>query len=322
MFRATLRRPELLFRSLNVAGIGVVLMLVAAPAVQAQGAQGVDPLVNDFVQVVSDTAESGADDVEGFALGLFGVLATLELILVGFSGYFGFTDTGEMIGRALKRLVLFAVLATAITSYNFWFPPIVNSFESMGVAAGNLGGTPDSGLVVNRGKSLYDQILAQAANWAENQESGWTGIKPYVSPPYLGTIAAGAILQIAFLLVGLQLFYIKLEAAIATYLGMAVLGFSAFRGTASLAERFVGYVFQIALKLFLITFLVGIFLQVAEGWPEYINEPPTYAARLDRALVVFGATILMGGLTIFLPPVVSRKLTSGFSLGISRTLSN
>lgn len=316
---------------LGAAGLALMLALAAPDAAQAQSARDMptesSTYVQQFTNFISDSASDANEDIQNFAMGLFGVLVTLELLMVGFSGLLGLTGTGEMLGRAFKRLVIFAVLSTAILSYSFWFPPIINSFRDLGQTAGGYTGDQTGNVLASRGEAVIQDAYWAAEEWATDGEPYTiVGYMPNrVTYAYGRTLVAGFVLQLAFLLASLQLFYVEVEAAIATFVGMVVLGFAPFRSTASLAEKYVGYLLQIALKLFLIYFICGIIQDTTAAWPGYIDPDSTTlqpGELIERVWVMGIGSIFLGIAAVFLPPLIARKITRGFDLGLTQALSD
>ena len=85
-------------------------------------------------------------------------------------------------------------------------------------------------------------------------------------------IVAALLVIFAFGIIAIEMAITLIESYILTGAGVFMLGFAAFRGTASISERYLSFTIGVGLKLFVIYLLVGAGALLAPMWAELVTE--------------------------------------------------
>ena len=224
-----------------------------------------DTIVEDF----RTAADSAQPALLAIARGTFGVLAIIEIAL---SGLF-WTLRAEGPYKILTGLVVklgwlafaFGLNRRRSTSGS---RPVINGF----LAAGQ------SGL------ARHVQPPAKCWAWASRSRCRWWGAMFEdltlldINGPTLTNIVlvalAALVMEVLFAVIAGMVVLVLVESFLVLACGSLVLGFAAFRGTASLADRFVAYVFAVGIKLFVLFLLVSVGMDVATAWLPIIESNP------------------------------------------------
>ena len=203
---------------------------------------------------------------------------------------------------------MFALLA----SFDFWFVPVVDGFVAAGQGAAS--GPPMSpGDVLAAGAQISSNIregyFAEMGDWELLNPASWDSL--------FTVFVISISIEVIYLVIAAMIVLAFVEAFVVLTTGSLVLGFAAFRGTASLADRFVAYAFAVGIRLFLLFLLVGVGQNLADGWGLLVASDPTNQAVL---LEVLGGSFAFGLIVVVLPFRASSQLTSDFSPGFTRAL--
>ena len=267
-----------------------------------------DTIVDDFRTAV----EAARPALLAIATGTFGVLAVIEIAMSGIIWTFKKDSWSEILGSLVLKLAWMAFAFSLIASFSVWFPPVIEGFQAAGqaVAPGVVGPTDILGLGVTLSGSLIQSFFEGV------------GLLDFTFS-MLGTAvfvgAACLLIAISFALVAAHVVVVLVESFVALAAGALVLGFAAFRGTASLADRFVAYVFNLGIRVFSLFLVVGIGQDVVEGWVPYVVAS---VDDLPAMLAVLGGSVTFALLAFIVPIKVSSLLTRDLAIGFEKALSN
>jgi type IV secretion system protein TrbL len=188
-----------------------------------------------------------------------------------------------------------------------WAPMVLSSFMQVGEAV--------SGAPLNPG-----EVFVQGGRLA------WTmiekvGLYAWASQPAGAFIAYCAALMVilAFGYIAIELAITLVESYVVTGVGVFLLAFLPFRGTAGITERYFGYVIAVGLKLFMLYALIGAGMQIAPTLAEMVANAPAVDVMLPWR-VAFGA-VLFGALAFSAGKLASSLALGAVSMGFGDILS-
>jgi type IV secretion system protein TrbL len=196
-----------------------------------------------------------------YANDLFLVLATIEVGLAALLWVMQ-SEGVESIGAGLLRKFLWLGFMYAILYHaDTWIPAIIRSFAVAGQQAARIE-TLNPGEVFTAGLGVGVKMLWELVGW---------GIV-WNAPGTVVGILAALLVIFAFGVIAIEMATTLIENYLLTGAGVFVLGFAAFRGTASISERYLSFTIGIGLKLLVIYLLVGAGTTLAPAWIALINS--------------------------------------------------
>ena len=95
----------------------------------------------------------------------------------------------------------------------------------------------------------------------------------------------------AYVTVAAQLVLVLVESYVVLSGGVVFLGFAAFRGTAGIAEGFLGYAVHVGVKIFLLYLMVSLGSELSRSWIDLIRADQLFGPGSPLGQVVGGAVI-------------------------------
>jgi type IV secretion system protein TrbL len=136
-----------------------------------------------------------------------------------------------------------------------------------------------------------------------------TGLGLLTNPTgVLSGLVAALIVIFSFGIIAIEMAITLIESYILTGAGVFMLGFAAFRGTASISERYLSFTIGVGLKLFVIYLLVGAGATLAPEWGKLINQTTMLDYKIPFT-VAFSA--LMYAAVAMRIPALAGALASG-----------
>jgi type IV secretion system protein TrbL len=160
---------------------------------------------------------------------------------------------------------MYAILLNA----DSWLPAIIRSFMVAGQQAAHIE-TLNPGEVFMQGLSVALKMLMELRFWSFFYN--FTGVM-------VGLVAALLVI-FAFAVIAIEMAVTLIESYIMVGVSAFMLGFAAFRGTASISERFLSMTIGVGLKLFTIYLVIGAGTVLAPAWGALITQ----TSMLDMAV--------------------------------------
>jgi type IV secretion system protein TrbL len=183
-----------------VAGVGIALVLLFVSPSHAQSINVLDQIVTEF----KTRAAGWETTLRSFAIGTFGILATIELAWAAIRLAFRRSDVSEWLAEIVNQILflgfLFALLENSVT----WGQAIVNSFRQAASAAGGSGVAPSD--VFASGVQLAAKVMAQMSIWS-----------PAAS---VGLIIAGLVIEVCFALIAACMVLALVESYLVISMGV------------------------------------------------------------------------------------------------------
>lgn len=298
--RSRALRPALL------AATAVALACGAAAVARAQAPDG--QVLDGIGQQYQAASRLWRPRLVPLAQQLFLLLASIEFVVSGAVWALRRHSLDDIAAKFLLKFTLVAFLLALITSFTFWFPPIINGFAVAGERAiGGLTVSPSS--VIDIGRETAFRVL-QALD-----------LGVMLRDPAMAVFAAlsALVVALAYIAIAAQLVLVLVESYVVLGGGVLFLGFAAFRGTAAFAENLVAYTFSVGIKVFLLYLIVGLGTQIARGWIPLI-QASTFFGPASPLLQVVGGAVIFAVLAIRVPNVVAARLAGAGNLGIADAL--
>jgi len=291
----TATRAEVLMRSAPlVAGVGIALVLLFVSPSHAQSINVLDQIATEF----KTRAAGWETTLRSFAIGTFGILATIELAWAAIRLAFRRSDVSEWLAEIVNQILFlgffFALLENSVT----WGQAIVNSFRQAASAAGGSGVAPSD--VFASGVQLAAKVMAQMSIWS-----------PAAS---VGLIIAGLVIEVCFALIAACMILALVESYLVISMGVLFMAFGATRWTKDFAVSTIRYTLPVGAKLFVLQLLVSIGDSLIQSWAVTFND-----ITASSLCILVGCSIAMLALVKVLPETMQR-IVNGSSMATGSAL--
>jgi type IV secretion system protein TrbL len=250
----------------------------------------------------------------------FGLLkpevAFLSAILIGIdmtlAGLFWALGGEEIVVRLIKKTLYVGFFAFLIGNFNNLASVVFNSFAQLGLKGG--------GSALSYTDFLEPGHLAQVgiqAGWpilnSVGNLMGFTSFFENFVQIFI-LLFAWVIVIAAFFVLAIQLFITLIEFKLTTLAGFVLVPFGLWGKSAFLAERVLGFVITVGIKVLVLAVIVGIgttlFGQFTSALPSGSQQP-----SIEDALAIVLAAMAMLGLGIFGPAIASGLVSGAPQLG-------
>ena len=266
----------------------------------------------------------------GAALLLFPVLAGLELVVSGYMMIKREGNVNEVLKLLVAKLMLFMLVWLLLqwSAQGALFGSSLNRLPllwSEDAAEAVTGQAIDLTFakILKIGLDMFGAIMkAPVVAISLNPFT----IAPEMAIGFLLGVIVGLLLFGACVRLAIEVLKATLECYFVAGGGVILLGFLSFRGTAPLGEGYLRYLVEVALKLFFITLLVVMLLQILESLQFMIQAWATREATAAspgdaiKTILILGViSLLLHGL-IGLPAQLAGKISSGITINVKAIL--
>ena len=186
------------------------------------------------------------------ALMIFVALAVIEIAWHGIQLVLKQGELSELIAGVMLKVVALGFFYTLIVFSGQWIPLISDSF---GVAGERISGLAPNQLtpsgVISTGIDVANRVFE-----APLEEFSLMEIGRGLLTSIIAAVAALTILA-AFVIIGLQLFIVKVEMFLVLSGGVVMMGMSGSRWTMNFSEKYIGYAISVGAKMIVIALLAG-----------------------------------------------------------------
>jgi type IV secretion system protein TrbL len=296
-------------RALTAVACFLAILAVGAHVVAAQSAN-VGGQYLDGVRSAYQVAAGGwRARLIPLAQRTFMVLAALEFCISGLVWTLRRGSLDDLAAKFLLKFLLISFLLTLITSFNLWFPAILNGFASAGEEA--IGrGTMSPDAIITLGGSLAYSILQAISDTVVARDL------------LIGLFAlfCAAAVAAAYIIVAIQVLIVMIESYVVVLGGgVLFLGFASSRWTAAFAEQIIAYAFYLGARIFLLYLFVGVGMDVTQGFIRAISNA-NILTEPSPLLQITGGALAFAFLVSRVPADVARRLTSQHSFGLAHAL--
>lgn len=243
----------------------------------------------------------GAASIEGPALKLLGILASIEVVLA-----IVLQPEQDQVKNLLKQTLKIGFFIFLITewiggTYNI-AATISASFEKLGlIAAGQPMLSPNS--IVDNGLVMIDSV------WQQTMKLGWHNI---------GLILANLIILVGIVLTtfftAIQIFMARVEFWTVSLLTIPLLPFGMYQHTRFLFEKAIGAIFNLGLKVGVISFIAAVAGPLMQALAEPLMHDPDGAESLSILLRLLLGCLVICVMVLKIPELVQGLLSGNPSL--------
>ncbi|WP_454718961.1 P-type conjugative transfer protein TrbL [Caulobacter segnis] len=272
--------------------------------------------LDEFLARFTNQVGSGFGLVQGDVQAVFG---TLMVISIGLSGLLWALDETQNVPAALiRKVMLFGFFAWLLASWHDLTLTVVKGFAALGLKAGggslslaDLMNAPSK--VVHNGLNVAFDLLKYIGRLSS--EGMGVGFFTHIDAILVtALVAIGVIL--AFIVLGVEIAVTIIEFYIVTLIAFVMVPFGILSQTAFLAERAIGYVPAVGVKVMALALVVSIGEQI---FTSYIVSPePTW--QESCGLLVAAITLLM--LALKIPAIAAALITGGPQLSAGAAASS
>jgi type IV secretion system protein TrbL len=285
--------------TLYLAAVTALAVAAVATPVAAEGS------MDSIIDTYRNGAASWGPTLRNYALGLFGILASIEVTYTFIKMAIRGADMGEFLSELVTRMLFIGFFLWLLTNSGQFAEAIVNSFRQAGNAAAQAGG--GSGGV--RPSDIFEAGLDMATRIMET-ETGW-GLEQMGEA--IALFLAGLVILICFALLTAFMILALVESYIVMSAGTLLMGFGGSRWTKDFAIKQMTYCVSVGAKLFVIQLLVGLSEAMVKGWADTMGPAGT-PNGMEDILTMIGASLVMVALVKTIPDAV-QGIINGASPG-------
>jgi type IV secretion system protein TrbL len=296
-------------RTVVVLGIGMGCAAVVATIAAAQQAAAGGSYLNGIGDAYRLAASGWRARLVPIAQRTFMLLAALEFCVSGLVWAIKRDALDDLAAKFLLKFTLIAFLLTLITSFDLWFPAILNGFALAGEQ------------VIGRGTMSPDAIIAVGGSLAYSilKSISLTVLAHDVLIGAFGLVCAVAVAG-AYIAIAIQVLVVMIESYVVVLGGgVLFLGFAASRWTAGMAEHVIGYALFLGARIFLLYLLVGVGMDITKTFVQVIATGQLFSEP-SPLLQVTGGALAFAYLITRVPYDVAWKLTGQQSFGLAQAL--
>lgn len=243
-----------------------------------------------------------------YAQSLFFILASIQLVWSTTRWVLAGEGTERVISNLLFLMMSLGFFYAILMNFNTWIPAIINSFVQIGAEASGLT-VLDPSTVADLGVSLAGTLL---------RALGGGGLIDSVIGAIVGGFAALVIVA-CFAVIAGQLLVTLIESFVVIGAGVLMVGFAGSKWTVGIAERSLGYVIAVGVKLFVLYLIIGLGVAVAVHWVPLLEN--TSLDSPDPMYAVIGSSIVFLILSWNIPSMASSLVSGGVSMTLGSAMS-
>ena len=258
---------------LAVLFISVAAIMIPAEAVGQ--ASFVDSL-NEFQEVVSLEWRAR---VFATAIAIFISLAILDLIF--FAIGLKFSDKEVAILPTLSKKLIILIFFFVMLIFYWSLDILVEGFQQIaGIVSGNPQVYSEADIMMLGFQFFGDILRSESGFWANARRVAEGAFLGGASPSSLRLfmkVTAAILIFIAFLVIAMQYAYLTIEVMIALSISPVFLAFLPMRITRGFPERYLSYIFGLAVKVFLFYIILAFMMVVLHDQIEMLSDEGIYS---------------------------------------------
>jgi len=246
---------------------------------------------------------------------LFNAIAVISVALLGLNHLLRKNaDMVEANIELIKWLVYLDFFYAFITN----FPGIYSSVYSAIQQIGNYLGTQAAGKTVDINPANIFHIGVTLSLKILGSNITLNLFRNLLYP--LVSVLTAAIILFCFASIGLELILVQVGSQIILAGGIFLLAFSGFQWTRDYAEKYVHTFFHVGIKMIFIYILVGVGVDLAQGWSQVVINAP-WNKVIDCDIAVGLSTFIYYKLCTKIPDQAVSWLTGRLSMGFEAAAS-
>lgn len=284
-------------RSTVFALVGAVLLLSATSAMAA----GVDlaqsnTSMNSLLRLIQNASNQWAPRLHDYALWLLGCLAVIQLVWTFAPLVMRGAELGDILHELVKFILVIGFFYAMLDHATEWGGAIVNSFRQAGAHAAGLGSA----------ELMPGDMFSTAVDFSRQVLTA--GVSMF-SPITSVVVAVSALIVLmCFTFIAALVFVTLVEAYVIINAAVLFMGFGGSQWTREYALAPIRYAVAVGAKLFVLTLIVGLIMQVSAEWSAaYTNDEASL-------MTLVGLSLVCAYLTKTIPELIGGMI-SGTSMG-------
>lgn len=270
--------------------LGLSVLLLAEPALAATPDGSMQTLLDRIVE----HAAQWSTNLHGYAVRLFWILAAIQFVWTFGTKIFQSPDFGEIVGELVKFVMVTGFFFALLDNGVLWGTAIVDSFRQAGAQASGFS------------KELMPgDMFATAVEFAKEIGNVQTW-NPLVA---MSVSIAAVLVLLCFAFIAAFMFVTLVESYVVINAAVLFMGFGGASWTRDYATAMPRYAVSVGAKLFILTLLVGLILQISKEWQADYN----YTDDASMWTMV-GLAFVCAYLTKTIPEIIGG-LINGTSMG-------
>ena len=234
-------------------------------------------LLTQMFERYEDAIDSGFGLIESDVNWLFNSLVILNVTISTFAWMF---SEEQVIVQIARRVLFIGVMAWIVQNWALLTDTLARTFVRLGIKAGGITSSSvtelEPGAIAERGLALTYPIIQTMRDL-----SGPVGFFENF-PEILILFVATLVLLTSFIVIGLQVAVAILSFKLGTLVAFVLVPFSLLKPTSFIAERPLGWVVGAAVRLMVLTFVVGL----GESVISSVELPPEVTAQQALSVAV------------------------------------
>jgi type IV secretion system protein TrbL len=286
-------------RSRRRTPVALAALLVIFVALAGARPAAADPILDGIVRGYQGASSSWLARVAPLARTLFASLAALELVVSAIVWLLRSESLDGIFRGLARKFLLLGFFYALIALFPMFVPTVLYGLEQAGQqASGSLALSPSG--VIDQGVFVTAQLFDNLTT---------AGLLAHPAGALLWPIVS-LIVFLAFIAIAAQLVLALVESAFVLSAGALFLGFAGFRATATLADNFVLYAFQVGTKIFLLYMLVAVGQDLVGAWTRDLLDAGFFSTSgLQATLRILAGSVIYAFLVWRIPGHVAGFLT-------------
>lgn len=269
-----------------------------------EASAAIENIIPRIISEFQTKTEAWSKTLQGYALNLFKLSATLTVVLFGVKAVLSKHNLGELLGQFISTMLFCCFIAAVIVNYQEWSWNIING---LGNIAGELGtGKYDAANPLLSGirltEAIFDKMSFSSASSAGKS---------------IVYAICGLVVLVSFALITAQIVFVKCEALIAMNASIILLGLGGALILKDYSINVMKYVLSVAFKLYVLQLIMSIGVQ-------FIDELSLDSANFEDIYISIAVAIILLALVKSIPDVCAgiingAHVNSGAALGQTTT---
>lgn len=292
----------------------LILLLFAGIAGAADNAEQTSAILNNTLDTIKSSTSGWAAQLTSAAMALFGILAAIEIAVLGITLVMKGAEMQETIAEVVKKIFWFGLILALIQNGTTWFGTIMQSMSQIGsslalsgtaVAGGALG--PSA--IIDSGLDAGAKITTAAGKLPWDAFGATVGL--YLAA---GIIIVSSFVAAAFIFVALA------ESIIVMGAVTLIVAFGATRFTSDFVGKTFSYAMSISIKIFFIYAVSGLATVMIDNATSTILNSDKVS--MLSGLAVAGLAVLATILVMQIPSIASSALSGAPSMNVGSMTGN
>ncbi|GEO42818.1 conjugal transfer protein TrbL [Skermanella aerolata] len=257
-----------------------------------------------FLAAILGLVETGFGTLQGDVFGLTSIMIMVTFGILGIKFVMSGEEGKAVIGQFFMTVFYVGFLTFVIKNWPTFYEQVGGYFQQLGGVAG---GVADAGDIMHHPSRVLDSLDLAKAPIERTIDELMAGTGSFWNMGKVGSLwLAQGLLEFAFIVLYLNVFFSIVEFHLVSLAAWPFLAFAAFRGSAFLAERPLGFVFAAGAKLFVMSMVLGFSINYFDASLPAGTDELTINGALGSAIMAL--LLLVFGLAV---PVVAAALISG-----------